>query len=259
MDVFDFDDSDDSSDSSGFSSSSSSLDEEGTPYRLGKLAKPLNSIVESIRKLNTSINVFTVEQFNDLQILKRQLREHSLLSQSNCTAAISVADQLIENIKVFITIDDLLEKILKQIPNLDDKITDIIRYIHPPTFELFLKKHEYLLDKLRINTDNITESCAICLERPANISIVRNCTSCEKYDSPVCRCTNRFCLDCLLKTFYTQSDKQIRSYGTCPSCRSHFCLDDLVNIEFSNNPKEDSSDKKRSGPDPTDSPKRIKL
>lgn len=240
------------------SSSASSVDEEGTPYKLGTLAIPLNNIVDNIRKLNASINYFTVEQLNDLQSLKLQLQKHALQSQTNCASTIAVADLLIDNLKVFSTINELLETILKHIPNLDDKISEIIRYIHPPTFELFLKKHEFLLNKLRASESNATEVCSICTERPANTYIARNCESCQKSDTPVCRCTYCYCLDCLLKTFYIQSERQVRSYGTCPTCRSHFCLDDLVVVQIGE--QDGSSDKKRALSDNSDSsPKRLKL
>lgn len=259
-DPYQFDESDESSSSPPQSSSEDSVVDESTglPRKLGTLAIPLSHIVDSIRKLNYSINIFTVEQYTDLNALKIQLQGYALQSKTNCASAIAVTDLLIDHLKVFLTIDDMLEKILKQIPNLDDQISDIIRYIHPPTFELFLKKHEDLLTKLRSTETSVTEMCAICGERAANIALVRNCSTCAQSNTPPCRCATRCCLNCLLETFYTQSEHQVRTYGTCPTCRSHFCLDDLT-LFGEVGAIDEANEKKRQLPDDANSPKRIKL
>lgn len=246
--------------SSSFSNSSDDepdsvdLDQE---RNVGAFAVPLIGIMRCIRKLNSDINRFTVGQLTELQSLSAEFHKLSNEGRVNRSSAIQMLSELIENLQRFVKIDVRLKKIIEQIPIIEDDILKVVDFMHPPRFELFLKKYENFITRLRQTPTTATEVCNICTENIANCEIVRRCNKCITSDTPPCRCSSHCCLDCLLETFYVQSERQVKSYGTCPTCRSHFCLDDLSIISSSVKAPSTTSTK-RSSKFTNSSPKRLK-
>ncbi len=125
-----------------------------------------------------------------------------------------------------------LRKILLTLPSHGDKLTQLVRRLNPPTFELFLHKYQPLVNRLREYPASLDITCSICLEKPVSVRLERKCkNSCNSDGEPACRCQPQICVDCLLQVYWTQSEREKKTYSNCPLCRSPFCLLDIVPLE----------------------------
>lgn len=126
-----------------------------------------------------------------------------------------------------------LRKILLDLPTQCDQLQKLIFRLSPPTFTAFCKKYSPLITRLRQEAVDSRESCAVCLGNKVNVRLLRRCaeTMCGSDQRPTCVCRPQLCLDCLLTTYWTQTEQERKSYAPCPLCRSPFCLYDIVPLD----------------------------
>ena len=199
------------------SDSSSSSDTD-----LGPLASTLVCIKRSNHQLEFSLRRYVSDLLEHWSELLEHLEDARNRSDRPALASIqsafSQSQRLIER----------LTKVLRESPDQCDILDKIVDRFHPPSFELFVEKYAPLIAELRAEIVTASETCLVCGINNINVRLQRCCqNACGSENEPQCRCNAQVCLDCLLQTYWTQTEHELRSSAPCPLCRSPFCLLDL--------------------------------
>jgi len=84
--------------------------------------------------------------------------------------------------------------------------------------------------------DQDSEKCIGCMDKPANIKLLKRCAPLSHGECKQCYCRPMWCLECMGRWFSSRQNQNepatwMSSLSPCPTCRSKFCMLDIFTVQ----------------------------